>query len=256
MSKPTFPELYESVLAGTLFLPFADPLLDAAALRDTGQLLDVCCGTAIVSRQAAKRIGEKNVVGVDIDPEMLAVARNAAPNIEFLEADAQALPFEDGSFDVAVCQQGLQFVPNKAKAIGEMKRVLRAGGRIGIATWRPVEENALFLELQKVAEQRLGPIEDKRHSYGDAAAIESLLENAGFTDIESSIVSRTITIPDGRTFITMNSMALVSMAGVESEKRKDAAAGIASESQKVSAKYAHGDAITFELATNIVAAGA
>lgn len=254
MSKPTFPEMYEKVLAGTLFRPFVGPLLESVALAPGDRALDVCCGTGIVAREAAQAVGGANVQGVDIDPEMLAVARTNNEQINWKQGDAQGLPFEAGAFDVVLCQQGLQFVPDKPTAVGEMKRVLATGGRIGIATWRPVEENAIFAELQEVAERRLGPIEDRRHSYGDIAAIEALLTHAGFAKLASTTISRTITIPEGRTFIGMNAMALVAMAGVTPESRVETAKKVVDDSEPIFEKYASGEAAVFEVSTNIVSA--
>jgi ubiquinone/menaquinone biosynthesis C-methylase UbiE len=95
----------------------------------------------VVARAAARRAGgEGHVVATDVSGAMLArsaaagASRGAAP-IEYREASADALPFEDGSFDVVLCQQGLQFFPARAAALGEMRRILRPGGGVGIAVW-------------------------------------------------------------------------------------------------------------------------
>jgi len=97
-------------------------------------VLDVACGTGIVARQAAPLVGaDGQVVALDMNPAMLAVARALpAPSgatIHWREGDAMDLPFEDGAFDVVLCQHGLQFVPDRARAVREMRRVLAPGGR-------------------------------------------------------------------------------------------------------------------------------
>jgi SAM-dependent methyltransferase len=98
-------------------------------------VLDVACGTGIVARRAAAR--GARVVGVDRNAQMLAVARATAPAIEWIEADASALPLADDAFDHVLCQQGLQFMPDPAAAVAEMRRVLAPGGRLALSVWRP-----------------------------------------------------------------------------------------------------------------------
>src|SRR5690606_32938969 len=110
------------------------------------------------------------IVGVDVNPEMLAVARRIAPGIDWREGNATELPLrEDERFDVVVCQQGLQFFADKPAAAAQLRRALETGGRLAVATWRPDSEIPLFLELRRTAERHLGPITDFRHGYGDAA---------------------------------------------------------------------------------------
>ena len=116
-------------------------LADAARLAPGDRVLDVACGTGVVARAAAERVGRGGrVVGVDINPGMIAVARSlpaattGAP-IQWHERSALDLQLTDVSFDVVVCQQGLQFFPDKAIALKEMRRVLDHGGRIAVSVW-------------------------------------------------------------------------------------------------------------------------
>jgi len=103
-------------------------------------VLDVACGTGVVTRAAAERVASGGrVAGIDLNPGMIAVARSLPPTagaaIEWHEASALALPFADSGFDVVLCQQGLQFFPDKALALREMRRVLRPGGRLALSVW-------------------------------------------------------------------------------------------------------------------------
>ena len=111
MNASSFPQMYEQWLVGPLFRPYAEVLVERARLTPADRVLDVACGTGIVARLAAQRIGDNGlVVGVDISPQMLAVARTVAPEIDWREGDVSALPVADGErFDVVLCQQGLQF---------------------------------------------------------------------------------------------------------------------------------------------------
>jgi ubiquinone/menaquinone biosynthesis C-methylase UbiE len=99
-----------------------------------------------MARVARQRLGETGyVVGVDISPDMLAVARAVEPAIDWREGNASGLPLRDGEqFDVVVCQQGLQFFPDKPAAAAQMRRALAKGGRLAVATWRPDDEIPLF----------------------------------------------------------------------------------------------------------------
>jgi ubiquinone/menaquinone biosynthesis C-methylase UbiE len=145
--------------------------LEGAGASTLGSvLLYVLIATiGIVGRVPKERLGDAgNVVGIDVSADMLAVARAVAPNIDWREGDATALPLNDGEqFDVVVCQQGLQFFPDKAGAVTEMRRALSDRGRLAIATWRSDDEIPFFRAMRKVAERHLGAIVDQRYSFGD-----------------------------------------------------------------------------------------
>src|SRR5262245_6199314 len=105
-------------------------LADAVRIRPGERVLDVACGTGVLARQAASRVGsEGSVAGVDPSPGMLAVAKRLAPAIAWRQGTAEALPFEDGSFDAVVSQFGMMFFADRGRAIREMLRVLIPGGR-------------------------------------------------------------------------------------------------------------------------------
>ena len=133
-------ELYERCVARYILGPWAPLLAEAACLAEGEHVLDVACGTGVVARVAAKRIGSVGrVVGVDLNPAMIGVGRSlpvpAGAPIEWLERDALDLQFEDASFDVVLCQQGLQFFSDKGAALKEMHRVLKHGGRLALSVW-------------------------------------------------------------------------------------------------------------------------
>jgi SAM-dependent methyltransferase len=133
-SSRTAPENYERYFVPSIAAPLAGELVRAARLRPGERVLDVACGTGVVTRLAAERIGpEGGVTGLDINPGMLAVARRLTPPeaaVEWREASADALPFEDATFGVVLCQMGLQFFPDKHAALREARRVLAPGGRL------------------------------------------------------------------------------------------------------------------------------
>jgi ubiquinone/menaquinone biosynthesis C-methylase UbiE len=256
----SFPETYEQALVGPLFRPWAELILDDVELAAGDRVLDVACGTGIVARIAKERLGESGrVVGIDLSPPMLAVARRVAPRIDWREGDASALPLhDDEQFDVVVCQQGLQFFPDRPAAAREMRRALAAGGRLAVSTWRPDEELPLLRELRRVAERHLGPIIDRRHSFGEAGPLETLLRDAGFLDVRSKTVSRTIRFNEATVFVRLNAMALVGMSAasreIDDEERERIVATIARDSAEVALPHTDETGFAFELSTNVATA--
>ena len=134
---------YDEIMVPRLFEPWAELLLDQTNPKSGQAVLDVACGPGTVTRLAALRVGPTGrVVGCDLSPAMLELARSkiaAGPSapIEYLECPADSLRVSDDAFDVVTCQQGLQFFPDRAAALVEMRRALRAGGKLGIAVWCP-----------------------------------------------------------------------------------------------------------------------
>lgn len=260
MNQSNFAEMYERLLVEPLFRPWADVLLEGVHLASGDRVLDLACGTGIVARRAKERLGDTGrVVGVDLSPQMIAVARAVAPSIEWREGNVISLPFDaTEKFDVVLCQQGLQFFPDKPAAAREMRRVLAPGGRLIVATWRPVEEIPFFMALSRVAERHLGAVADQRHSFGDATALERLLADAGFHDVHVETMSRTIRFADAAVFVRMNAMALVGMssasATMKDEERFGLVAAIATESAEVLPPFADGDGTAFAISTNVATA--
>ncbi|WP_353987160.1 class I SAM-dependent methyltransferase [Ruicaihuangia caeni] len=135
-----------------IFGPFADALLERASISPGDRVLDIGCGTGAATRPIARLAGESGqVVGVDVNQASLEVAASVSPTdgamIEWVEADAEHLPFDDGSFDVVVMAQTLQFLPDRAAALREARRVLRSGGRLVASFWASTHSNPYFEAL-------------------------------------------------------------------------------------------------------------
>jgi SAM-dependent methyltransferase len=225
-SQLSFPEMYEQLLVGPLFRPSAEVILEEVALARGNRLLDIACGTGIVARLAKERLGDSGrVVGVDVNPQMLAVARSVAPGIDWREGSATALPLQDDEqFDTVTCQQGLQFFPDKRAAAREMRNALAPGGMLAVATWRPTEEIPLLRE-------------------------------AGIREVRVKTVSRTMRFTDAPAFVRLNTMALVGMSTASKEmgdeERRRAMAAIAGDSGKVLPPYTNAAGLAFEISTNV-----
>lgn len=261
-SKMSFPEIYEQALVGPLFRPWAGRLLDDAGVVPGERVLDVACGTGIVARLARERVGATGtVVGVDLSPPMIAIARKLAPDVDWREGDAAALPLRDAEqFDVVLCQQGIQFVADKAAAAGQARRALAPGGRVAVSAWCSDEENPVLHELRRIAERHVGAIEDRRHGFGDAEPLEALLRDAGFRDVRSDVTSMTMRFADGAAFAQLNAMALVGMSAaakaMSDEERGRIVAAIGHDSAGVVRANSDGDGFRYEISAVVATARA
>jgi len=149
-TTPSVPKAYEEFLVPRLFEPWARLLLDEVNLQPGEAVLDVATGPGTVARLAAARLGSQGrVVATDIALPMLDIARAkpvaaGAAQIEYVESPAAPLAAPNGAFDAVLCQQGLQFFPDRQGALREMHRVLKPNGRAAIAVWTQIERNQIF----------------------------------------------------------------------------------------------------------------
>jgi SAM-dependent methyltransferase len=210
------PRAYERYLVPAFFAPCADQLVEAAALVPGERVLDVACGTGIVARRAAARVGATGAVtGLDLNQGMLEVAATVAagtqPAIDWRRGDATALPLPDGAVDVVLCQQGLQFFPDPAAAVGELRRVLAPAGRAAIAVWRFIEHNPAFVVLTEALERHLGtgPADLLRSPFaaGDPEPLRALLGGAGFRDPHLAIGILAARFPSVEEFLRQEAAA-------------------------------------------------
>jgi ubiquinone/menaquinone biosynthesis C-methylase UbiE len=190
------PEAYERHLVPAIFAPWATVLLELARLQPGERVFDAACGTGVVARAASPCVGATGkVTGVDLNPGMLEVARatagEAGQAIAWREGNLEALPFADGSFDVVLCQQGLQFCPNKAAAVKELNRVLREGGRLVLSVWREIRHFPYMVALTSALAEHIGAEASQRMSapcsLGSADALRALITQAGFKDVHIRI---------------------------------------------------------------------
>lgn len=194
--SPTFfddlPQVYERVAVPAMFEQEALALLERAALIPGEHVLDLACGTGIVARLAAPGLqAAGRVWALDLNPAMLAQARaQGAPDgapVGWLRGNAMALPFADGAFDAVLCQNGLQFMPDRPLALREMRRVLRPGGRLALNV---VAREAASLAVGTSAARFLGP--EAMASYylplalGDAGELRRLFAGTGFGRVDIS----------------------------------------------------------------------
>ena len=260
MNVASFPEMYERWLVGPLFQPFAEIVLDRANLRPGDRVLDIACGTGIVARLALNRLsGNGRVVGIDVSPQMLAVAHTIEPRIEWREGNAGALPLSDGErFDLVLCHQGMQFFPDRPAAVREMRRALDGRGRLLVAVWKSLDEVPFIRDLHTVAERHLGAFVDRRHGFGDPAALEQLIAKGGFHDVHVESVTCRIRFAESTMFVRLNSNAVVGMgvppSTMSDDKRTRLADLIAGDAADVVRQYSDAEGLAFELGANVVSA--
>lgn len=203
----TAPENYERYFVPVIPRPFASDLVTEAGLAAGDRVLDVACGTGIVARLAAERVRPGGTAaGLDLNPAMLSVARAAAAAsgaaIRWYETSAESIPLPDSSFDVVLCQLGLQFMTDKSAALREMRRTLAPNGRLFISTPLPnaffeVLDNALARHVNEEAAAFLRMV----FTLNDVRVIEELLQSAGFSHMSVRRISKSLRLPAARDFL-------------------------------------------------------
>lgn len=210
---------YEKLHVPALFGQWAPRLVEAARIEPGDRVLDVACGTGILAREAASRVGADGVVaGVDPSPGMLAVAERLAPTIEWREAAAESLPYDDGSFDAVVCQFGLMFFRDRLQALREMVRVLAPGGSLAVAVWESLENSEAYPIEVAILERIGGPeaADALRAPFvlGDEVALTALFEEAGADAVEISTHRGMARFPSIRTMVEADLRGWLPVMGV------------------------------------------
>jgi ubiquinone/menaquinone biosynthesis C-methylase UbiE len=153
----TAAEVYETFFVPALFGQFVEPMLDAVGAGDGDRVLDIGAGTGVVARAALNRVGTRgSVVAVDPNEGMLAVAKRLAPTVDIRRGVAEQLPVDQGEIDCVTCQFALMFFSDRRRAVGEMRRVLRPGGRLAVATWASVEESPGYAAMVELLADEIG----------------------------------------------------------------------------------------------------
>lgn len=151
-------EVYETRFVPAIFAEWAPRLADIAGVTRGQTVLDVACGTGIVARTVADRLGPTGrVVGVDLNDGMLAVARRVRPDLDWRRGDVARLPFADGSYDTVLCQMALMFFPDRVGALREMARVVRPDGVVAAAVPAALADQPAYGPFVEMAARVAGP---------------------------------------------------------------------------------------------------
>jgi SAM-dependent methyltransferase len=174
---------YERDFVPAIFAQWPPKLADIAGIGSGDRVLDVGCGTGVLAREAAARVGPAGrVTGLDLNEGMLAVARRLRPDIDWRQGDALDLPFADEAFDVVASQFALMFFPDRVGALREMWRVLAPGGRLAVAVCASVEETSgygLFADiLRREAGAEAAAMVEGYFAFGEEAGLMRLCQAA------------------------------------------------------------------------------
>ena len=194
-------ENYQRYFVPSIGAPVADDLIGVVGLQPGERVLDVACGTGVVTRLAAECVGAGGAVaGLDVNPGMLAVARSQTPphfSIDWYQASAESMPLPDKAFDVVLCQMGLQFVPDKVAALREMRRVLDTDGRVFVTV--PGPKPPMFAIMTDALARHLSPkaafFADLVFSLHDADELTELMSSAGLRNIDVQAGAKSLRLP-------------------------------------------------------------
>jgi ubiquinone/menaquinone biosynthesis C-methylase UbiE len=259
------PEVYERELVPAVFGEWAPIVVELAHPRPGERVVDVACGTGIVARIVAARVGPTgSVAGVDLNPGMLSVARSvmltdlpsAAP-IQWQEASADKLPFPGESFDIVYCQLGLQFFSDRPAALREMRRVLGPKGRIALMVWRGIHESPGFAVLAESLERQIGQaaVTIMRAPFGlsNAEELADLVRAAGFQDIAIQQRAGTVRFASVDRFVS-SYVAGSPLVGPVSQANNAAREALIADVRNALAQYTTNIELAFPIAAHLLSA--
>lgn len=177
-------EQYEARFVPAMFAEWAPLLADAAGVHEGQVVLDAACGTGVVARTVAERLGAGGrVIGLDLNDGMLTVARRVRPDLEWRQGDVADLPFDDGSFDAVLCQMALMFFPDRRRALREMARVVRPGGVVALVVPASLDVQPAYRPFVEMAARIAGSeavsLLSTYWACGDLSELRALIGSAG-----------------------------------------------------------------------------
>lgn len=200
-------ENYERFFTPSIGEPLAHSLLKRAAVQPNERVLDVACGTGVLARLLAQGSGPVGgLAGLDPNPGMLAIARRVtepSAEIEWYEATAEHMPLPAESFDIILCQMGLQFMPDRSAALKEMRRVLNRNGRLLVSVPGPLPD--IFQHLASALDRFVGPpaagFVRQVFSLHDLEEVEEILRDGDFTQVEVQAEDHHLKLPPPQQFL-------------------------------------------------------
>ena len=233
------PELYEKYLVPAITTKWADDLVGRAQPSAGETVLDVACGTGVVARSASRRMRHGHVTGLDLNKGMLAVAQTVViegARINWIEGSALDLPFPAGKFELVLCQLGLQFFPDRGRALREMRRVLLPSGRVALSVYSPIERtpgaNAFVLALDRVLGPNASKIKRGEHSFNASAELRELIIESGFAKVEVQTVAQQIAFPSVLDYVRFQLVATPMAALLSTRDDADREAAIKTIAQE------------------------
>lgn len=253
-------ERYERWVVPFVSGPWVPVLLDLAKLRPAERVLDIAAGTGAVARLAARRVSPGGAVtGLDLNEAMLEQAKRLplppGLTIDWRQGSALALPFPDGVYDVVLCQHGLQFFPDRPKALGEMRRVLTSGGRVAVSVW--AGHSPYFVAMREGLARYVSPDAATSgavaFSLGDAAELRNLVEAAGFRDVVVHHVCLTLRLPAPEEFF-LRHLSAIPAAGLVAAAGPEAHAALVAHIREATRAYVDGYGLAVPQEVNVATA--
>lgn len=255
-------ERYERTLVPAILGPAAQALVDFAAPQASDCVLDVGCGTGAAARFAARRVSpEGRVVGADVNAGMIGVARSLpaveGAAIEWVEESAYELSFANAEFSLALCAQTLQFLEDPCRALAEIYRVLKPGGRLAVSVWCEIGESPYFDVLVQEITSHLGAgtSEGLRAAFTlrDLEAIRGLVEGAGFRSLRTEVETLALSLPRLPDFIPQHIRATPMAQGFDAASPETRKAIVERVSHRL-AEYAIEDGVSIPFRSFLVQA--
>ncbi|HEY6976596.1 MAG TPA: methyltransferase domain-containing protein [Chitinophagaceae bacterium] len=183
--------------------PAQDKLIQFAALRSGEKVIDIACGTGLVTFRVAEKTGENGfVLGTDISDKMVELAASIAKekkysHVKFERMDAEDLQVNDNTFDVALCALGLMYVPDRLKALKEMWRILNLGGRAVAAVWGK-RDHCGWAEIFEIVDKRVSSeVCPMFFNAGNDTVLEKYFASAGFSNIKTERINTLLEYASG-----------------------------------------------------------
>jgi ubiquinone/menaquinone biosynthesis C-methylase UbiE len=199
-------EIYDKYNVPALFGPWSEDFVAFVAPTSGQSILDVACGTGALTKLLADKAGvSSRIVGLDFDDAMLSIARSHRPEIEWREANAMDMPFQNAEFDIITSHQGFQFIPDKQTGLREIHRVLTPNGQVKLSIWRSIEYIPGYHAISKALAKWVNPDAAKLGAFalGDPDSLRLLVSTAGFRDIEIHPVSKHVHFASAKRFVEL-----------------------------------------------------
>jgi SAM-dependent methyltransferase len=214
---------YQELLVPALMEEWAPRVAEVAGIQPGDRVLDVACGTGVLAREAASRVGPTGAVtGLDLSPEMLAVAARMSPGLRWQQGSAEALPFAEKSFDAVVSQFGLMFFPDPVAGLREMMRVLVPGGRLAVAVWGSLADTPAYAAevalVERLAGREAGDALRAPFVFGDPKRMAELCAAAGIKGAQVAMRPGRGRFPSIRTMVEVDVRDWLQIVGVTLEE--------------------------------------
>lgn len=266
-SQPPSPaQVFDEYLGPAMFRPWAEIMIEVAEPQEGETVLDLACATGTVARMIAESgVKVAKLHGLDSSAAMLEVARErsaeAGFDIEWAEGVCEDLPYGDATFDLVVCQQGLQFFKDREKSVQEIYRVLKPGGRLVANVWHGLDYHTFLSKLFDAVSERLGaPVEVVGMPFmlGDADELRRYVKAGGFASVDVVGYHHLLQYPEPQRMVQISVMgaaaAIPAFADMSPEQRAELAQGVAESLKHEIASATNGDFIDMPSATNVAVA--